>query len=62
MRTVLYRIHLLIDNMKTSVGVLYIKMRLWGRKQDSGKTEGERVCVRQCIAEKRDGVGQKMRG
>ncbi len=45
MRTVLYRIHLLIDNIKMPDSFFYIKQRLWGREQDSGETLRESVCI-----------------
>ncbi len=44
MRTVLYGIRLLIDNLKMEG--FYINNQKRGRKQDSRETERERVCVR----------------
>jgi hypothetical protein len=43
MRTVLYGIHLLIDNSKVDTKGFYIKREERGREQGSGETQRARV-------------------
>jgi hypothetical protein len=43
MRTVLCRIHLLIDKLEKVERVFVSNIKKWGREQDSGETERESV-------------------